>query len=141
MSMTGETSICNHPELSRGRSQQQLQIIKARGELKFSMRPSCLEPSEASSGGSIPQKIIDVVFPAKISNRIREPTYASGLEGRRKAKPHIPQFDRTAILTTTCSYYYWYFWTASRTAIKDVRFAIEELRLENALLNRLLLER
>ena len=44
------------------------------------MRPSCVEPSEASSGGSIPQKIIDVVFPVKISNEIRAATHSTGLE-------------------------------------------------------------
>ena len=44
------------------------------------MRPSSLEPSEASSGGSIPQKIIDVIFPVRISNKIRVPTDAPSLE-------------------------------------------------------------
>ena len=44
------------------------------------MRPSCLEPSEASSGGSIPQKIIDVVFPVRISNEICEAAHSTGLE-------------------------------------------------------------
>ena len=44
------------------------------------MRPSCLEPSEASSGASIPQKIIDVIFPVRISNEIRESTDAPSLE-------------------------------------------------------------
>ena len=44
------------------------------------MRPSCLEPSEASSGGSIPQKITDVIFPVRISNEVRESTDAPGLE-------------------------------------------------------------
>jgi len=57
-----------------------LLIIKTGGELEFSMRPSCLEPSEASSGGSIPQKIIDVVFPVRISNEICEATHSTGLE-------------------------------------------------------------
>ena len=45
-----------------------------------SSSPSYLEPSEASSGGSIPQKIIDVVFPVRISNEIREATHSTGLE-------------------------------------------------------------
>ena len=44
------------------------------------MRPSCLEASEASSGSSIPQKIIDVVIPVRISNKIRVPTDAPSLE-------------------------------------------------------------
>ena len=44
------------------------------------MRPSSLEPSEASSGSSIPQKIIDVIFPVRISNEVRESTDAPGLE-------------------------------------------------------------
>ena len=62
------------------KTQQKLQMIKARGELEFPMRPSWLEPSEASSGGSIPQKIIDVVFPVRISNEISEATHSAGLE-------------------------------------------------------------
>ena len=62
------------------KTQQKLQMIKARGELESSMRPSCLEPSEASSGSSIPQKIIDVVFPVRISNEICEATHSTGLE-------------------------------------------------------------
>jgi hypothetical protein len=45
-----------------------------------------------------------------------------------EAKPHIPQLDTTAILTTN-----WYYWTATRTAL-------EEVRLETALLNKLLLK-
>ena len=44
------------------------------------MRPSSLEASEASSGSSIPQKIIDVVIPVRISNKIRVPTDAPSLE-------------------------------------------------------------
>ena len=44
------------------------------------MRPSCLEASEASSGSSIPQKIIDVVTPVRISNEISEATHSAGLE-------------------------------------------------------------
>ena len=44
------------------------------------MRSSCLEASEASSCSSIPQKIIDFVFPIRISNEIRELTDAPGLE-------------------------------------------------------------
>ena len=44
------------------------------------MRPASLEPSEASSGSSIPQKIIDIIFPVRISNEIRESTDAPGLE-------------------------------------------------------------
>ena len=73
-----ETS--THPEFSRSRFQQKLQINKTRGELEFSMRPSCLEASEASSGSGIPQKIIDVVIPVKISNKVRMPTDAPSLE-------------------------------------------------------------
>ena len=46
-----------------------------------------------------------------------------------EAKPHIPQLDTTAILTTN-----WYYWTAARTAL-------EEVRLETALLNKLLLKK
>ena len=48
--------------------------------LKLSVRQSCLEASEASSGSSIPQKIIDVVVPVEVSNEICEATYATGLE-------------------------------------------------------------
>ena len=48
--------------------------------LKLSVRQSCLEASEASSGSSIPQKIIDVVIPVRISNKIRVPTDAPSLE-------------------------------------------------------------
>ena len=44
------------------------------------MKPSCLEASEASSGSSIPQKIIDVVIPVRMSNKIRVPTDAPSLE-------------------------------------------------------------
>ena len=44
------------------------------------MRQSCLEASEASSGSSIPQKIIDVVIPVRISNEISEATHSAGLE-------------------------------------------------------------
>ena len=44
------------------------------------MRPSGRETSKASSGSSIPQKIIDVVVPVGVSNEIREATYATGLE-------------------------------------------------------------
>ena len=44
------------------------------------MRPSCLEASEASTGTSVPQKIIDVVIPVRISNKIRVPTDAPSLE-------------------------------------------------------------
>ena len=44
------------------------------------MRPSCLEASEAGSGSSIPQKIVDVVCPVGISNAISEATYATRLE-------------------------------------------------------------
>ena len=44
------------------------------------MRPSCLEVSEDSSDSSSPQKIIDVVFPVRISNEVRESTDAPGLE-------------------------------------------------------------
>ena len=62
------------------KTQQKLQMIKTRGELEFPMRPSCLEPSEASSGSSIPQKIIDVIFPVRISNKISMPTDAPSLE-------------------------------------------------------------
>ena len=46
-----------------------------------------------------------------------------------EAKPHIPQLDTTAIPTTN-----WYYWTATRTAL-------EEVGLEAALLNKLLLEK
>ena len=44
------------------------------------MRPSCLEPSKANGGGSIPQKIIDVVFPVGISNEVSESTHTPSLE-------------------------------------------------------------
>ena len=44
------------------------------------MRPSGRETSKASSGSSIPQKIIDVVVPVGVSNEICEATYATGLE-------------------------------------------------------------
>ena len=44
------------------------------------MRPSCLEAPEARSGGSIPQKIIDVVIPVRISHKIRVTTDAPSLE-------------------------------------------------------------
>ena len=44
------------------------------------MRPSGRETSKASSGSSIPQKIIDVVVPVGVSTEIREATYATGLE-------------------------------------------------------------
>ena len=55
-------------------------MIKTRGELEFSLEPSCLEPSEASSRGSIPQKIIDVVILVRISNGISAATHSTGLE-------------------------------------------------------------
>ena len=48
--------------------------------LEFPMRLSCLEPSEPSSGGSTPQRIIHVVFPVRISNEICEATHSTGLE-------------------------------------------------------------
>ena len=44
------------------------------------MRSSCLDASEARSGRSIPQKIIDVVFPFIIAYEIHQPTGAPGLE-------------------------------------------------------------
>ena len=62
------------------KTQQKLQMIKARGELEFPMRPSWLEPSEASNGGSIPQKTTDVVFPVGIPNEICDATHSTGLE-------------------------------------------------------------
>ena len=48
--------------------------------LKLSVRQSCLEASEASSGSSIPQKIIDVVVSVRISHKIHVPTDAPSLE-------------------------------------------------------------
>ena len=44
------------------------------------MRPSGRETSKASSGSSIPQKIIDVVVPVGVSNEICKATYETGLE-------------------------------------------------------------
>ena len=55
-------------------------MIKTQAELKFSLRPSSLETSKSSSGGSIPQKTIDVVIPVRISNEISEATHSAGLE-------------------------------------------------------------
>ena len=43
-------------------------MIKTQAELKFSLRPSSLETSKSSSGGSIPQKTIDVVLPIRFSD-------------------------------------------------------------------------
>ena len=61
------------------------------------MRPPCLEPSEASGGGSIPQKVIDVVFPVRISNEISEATHSAGLErerGRKRERQRGRERDR-----------------------------------------------
>ena len=55
-------------------------MIKLREELESSMRPSCLEVYEVCSGSNITQKIIDVVFPVRISNEISEATHSAGLE-------------------------------------------------------------
>ena len=46
------------------------------------MRSSCLEASEASSGSSITQKIIDVVFPVGISNEVCEARQLRALWGK-----------------------------------------------------------
>ena len=43
--------------------QRNLQTIEAGTELESSLRPSGRETSNASSGSSIPQKILDVVIP------------------------------------------------------------------------------
>ena len=48
--------------------------------LKLSVRQSRLEASEACSGSSVPQKIIDVVIPVRISHKIRVPTDVPSLE-------------------------------------------------------------
>ena len=48
--------------------------------LKLSMRPSCLKTSDVNSGSSSPQKIIDIVFPIRISDGIRKSPTAPALE-------------------------------------------------------------
>ena len=47
-------------------SPDELQTIKVRKDIESSMRPSCLKFSETGSGGSITQKITDVVFPVRV---------------------------------------------------------------------------
>ena len=59
---------------------EQLQMSETRAQLGFSWRPSGLEGPEAGSGSSIPQKIIDVVFPVGISNEVSESTHTPSLE-------------------------------------------------------------
>jgi len=47
---------------------------------KFSLKPSGLEASEASSGSNMTQKIIDVASPVGISNEVCKATHTTGLE-------------------------------------------------------------
>ena len=85
--MPGEARARTHPELSRSQKKQhEFQMIEARAEFKSSMRSSCLETSEASSGGSssssITQNIIDVVFPVRIFNKVCEARQLRALWGK-----------------------------------------------------------
>ena len=41
---------------------------------------SKLEAAPASCGSSLPQEIIDVFFPIRISNEVRKATHSAGLE-------------------------------------------------------------
>ena len=59
------------------------------------MRPSCLEASEASSGSSIPQKIIDAVIPVGTSDKSRVLTDAL-LRGELP-EPHLYGAERAAL--------------------------------------------
>ena len=78
--MPGETRVCTHPEEMLNGKPSKISDNRSSRGLKLSVRQSCLEASEASSGSSIPQKIIDVVIPVRISNEISEATHSAGLE-------------------------------------------------------------
>ena len=78
--MPGETRVCTHPEQMLNEKPSKISDHRSSRGLELSVRQSCLEASEASSGSSIPQKIIDVVIPVRISNKIRVPTDAPSLE-------------------------------------------------------------
>ena len=49
----------------------ELQTIKVRKDIESSMRTSCLKFPETASGGSITQKISDVVFPVRMDREMR----------------------------------------------------------------------
>ena len=77
---------------------EQLQAIVTQAELKPSLRPSSLEPSEASRASSIPQKIIDVVFPVgNLSNKVCEATDTTALE-EAGSSPLNAAWKRAALL-------------------------------------------
>ena len=78
--MPSETRVCIHPEKMLNGKPSKISDNRSSRGLKLSVRQSCLEASEASSGSSIPQKIIDVVIPVRISNEISEATHSAGLE-------------------------------------------------------------